>query len=341
MKRPIGLILSAVALSVAAFFSILPTALMVMAGIFADKDHPFIASAPAATPHFFLYLMLAVAVFYAILAAWATLTVIGILRLRSWGRYSILIIGGGLAVLGLFAAVGTLVSHTMLPNLSAQQPNADPRILSAVFLLLTVFYLLVSAIGVWWLVYFNLPAIRELFSSARIQTLSSAGIPASPDPVPTAIKIVAVFLFIGAACCLLCLFLPFPAFFLGFILPLTATHVLYLAFAALSAFAGYGLLRLKESARLLTMAFLILGFCNVAMAALPWYQSRFQTYTAQIIHSMPVMPGQPQSPDTLSSISLLFSALVGLILYGFVFWLLHRHRAAFKTPPPAEPLLEA
>jgi hypothetical protein len=252
---------------------------MVMAGIFADKNHPFIASAPAATPHFFLYLMLAVAVFYAMLAAWATLTVIGILRLRSWARYSILIIGGGLAVLGLFAAVGTLVSHTMLPNLSAQQPNADPRILFAVFFVLTAFYLFVSAIGVWWLIYFNLRAIRDLFSGTRFQIPSSTGIPASPNPVPTPIKIIAVFLFIGSACCLLCLFLPFPAFFLGFILPLTATQVLYLALAALAAFAGYGLLRLKESARLLTMASLILGFCNVAMAALPWYQSRFQTYT--------------------------------------------------------------
>jgi hypothetical protein len=341
MKRPIGLILSAIALSLAAFFSILTTVLMMMAGIFADKHPPFIASAPGATPHFFLYLMLAVAVFYAMLAAWATLTVIGILRLRSWGRYSILIIGGGLAVLGLFAAVGTLVSHIMLPKLSAQQPTADPHILSAVFVALTFFYLLVSAVGVWWLIYFNLRAIRDLFSGARFQTPSSAGIPASPDLVPTPIKIVAVFLFIGAACCLLCLFLPFPAFFLGFILPLSATHVLYLAFAALAAFAGYGLLRLKESARLLTIAFLILGFCNVAMAALPWYQSRFQTYTAQIIRSMPSMPGQSQPPDVFSSISLLFSAFVGLILYGFIFWLLHRHRAAFKTPPPAEPMLEA
>jgi hypothetical protein len=229
----------------------------------------------------------------------------------------------------------------MLPNLSAQQPNADPRILSAVFVVLTAFYLFVSAIGVWWLVYFNLRTIREFFSSARIQTPSSAGILASPDPIPTAIKIVAVLLLFSAACCLLCLFLPFPAFFLGFILPLTATHVLYLAFAAITAFAGYGLLRLKESARLLTMAFLIVGFCNVAMAALPWYQSRFQTYTAQIIHSMPVMPGQPQLSDTFSSIPLLVSAFVGLILYGFVFWLLHRYRAAFKTPPPAESLLEA
>jgi hypothetical protein len=69
------------------------------------------------------YLVLAISVFYAALAVWAILTVIGILRLRSWARYSVLIIGGGLAVIGVFAVFGTLVSRSMLPT---QQPAADP-----------------------------------------------------------------------------------------------------------------------------------------------------------------------------------------------------------------------
>jgi hypothetical protein len=336
MKRPIGLILSAIVLSGAAFFLTLTTGLMVLAGVFADRHQPLIATTPATTPHFFLYLMLAVAVFYAALATWATLTVIGILRLRSWARYSTLIIGGGLAVLGLFAGMGTLVSRTMLPTLSAQQPNADPRILSVVFFVMTGFYLLITAVGVWWLIYFNLRSVREIFSIAKFEILSSTHTLVRPDPVPTSVKIIAGFLFLGAVCCLLCLFLPFPAFLFGFILPITATHILYLAIAALTAVAGYGLLRLKESARLLTMGFLILAFCNLVMAGLPWYQSRLQTYSALITHSMPVMPGQTQLPFTYSLTLLIFSAFVGLIVYGFALWLLHRHRAAFKTPPMLE-----
>jgi len=333
MKRPIGLILSAIVLSLAALFFILTAAFSVLAGVFTDRHHPFIAAPAATTPHFFLYLMLAVAVFYAALATWATLTVIGILRLRSWARYSILIIGGGVAIIGLFAGMGTLLSHAMLPTMSAQQPGADPRILSGIFFAMTAFNLLVSAVGVWWLIYFNLRPIRELFSIAEFQTPSSAGILAGPNPIPAPIKIVAGFLLLGAVCCLFCVFLPFPAFMFGFILPPTATHILYLAFATLAAFAGYGLLHLKESSRLLTMGFLLLGFCNMAMAALPWYHSRMQTYTAQIVNSIPVMPGQPRTPVTYSSMLLLVSAFVGLIVYGFVFWILIRHRAAFKTPP--------
>src|SRR6266576_671567 len=97
MKRPVGLILSAIMLSLAAFFFILTAAFMVFVGIFANHQ-PMIAATPTVTPHFFIYLMLAVAMFYAALATWATLTVIGILRLRSWARYSILIISGGVTV---------------------------------------------------------------------------------------------------------------------------------------------------------------------------------------------------------------------------------------------------
>ncbi len=339
MKRPIGLILSAIVLSLAALFFILTAAFMVFVGIFADH-RPNIATTPFTTQHFFLYLMLAVALFYVALATWAILTIIGILRLRSWARYSILIIGGGITILSLFAAMGTLVSRTILPNLAAQQPNVDRHIFSIVSFVIVAFYLIVAAVGVWWLIYFNLRSIRELFSIAKFRIPSPIDTLVTPDPVPPAIKIVAGFLLLGAVFCLLCIFLPFPAFFLGFILPPKVSHILYVAFTALASFAGYGLLRLKESARLLTIAFLLLGFCNLAMLALPWYQSRLNTYTAQIMQSIPLMQGQFPPPVAYSSALLLFSCTFGLIVYGFVFWLLHRHRAAFQTPAPSEPMLE-
>src|SRR5271156_2340944 len=130
MKRPIGLILSAIVLSLAALFLLLLTALTAFASIFAQHQ-PSIA----ATPHFALYLMLAVSAFYAVLATWAIFTVIGILRLRSWGRYSILIIGGGLAFIGVLAAAFSLVfSRTMLPALQAQQLMTNPHLMSIVFM---------------------------------------------------------------------------------------------------------------------------------------------------------------------------------------------------------------
>jgi hypothetical protein len=324
MKRPVGLILSIVVLGLAALFLLLLTAVMVLAGIHA-RNQPSIS----AEPHFVTYLMLAVSVFYAALSVWAILTVIGILRLRSWGRYSILIIGGGFSVLGLLAAVFTLVGRTMF---SAQQPQPmiDPHMMTVVFLLLTVFYLFIAAIGIWWLVYFNLRPVRDLFANPSLLSQSTPTDPFSRTP--TAIKIIGVFLLLGSVCCLMCAFLPFPAFLFGFIVPLPATHILYLCFAIITAFAGYGLLRLKESARLLTISFLIVGSCNLALVALPWYQARFSQYTTQLTSYIPTIPGQPQVTPTYNSAFYLICVVAGIVVYGVILWLLHRHRAAFKAP---------
>jgi hypothetical protein len=328
MKRPVGLILSATVLSLAALFFVLLTVLMVAAGVHSENQ-PVIS----ASPHFLMYLMLAISVFYAALTVWAILTVIGILRLRSWGRYSILIIAGGLFVLGLFAALFTLLGRTMF-SAQSPQPMVDPHIKSAVFFLLTVFYLFLAAVGIWWLVYFNLRSVRELFANPSLLSQS----PLSRTPM--AIKIIGCFLLFGSACCLLCLFLPFPGFFFGFILPPAAARILYICFAIISAFAGYGLLRLKESARLLTIGFLIVGSCNLALVTLPWYQARFSQYAAQLTSYIPTVPGQV-SP-VYNNAFYLFIAIVGIVVYGAIFWLLHRHRAAFKAPPSPPPtMLEA
>jgi hypothetical protein len=67
----------------AALFLLLSTALTAFAGIFVEHQ-PSIAAAP----HFIRYFVLTISAFYAILAVWPILTVIGILRLCSWGRYS-------------------------------------------------------------------------------------------------------------------------------------------------------------------------------------------------------------------------------------------------------------
>jgi hypothetical protein len=333
MNRPVGLILSAIVLSLAALFLLLLTALTAFASIFAQHQPSIVA-----TPHFALYLMLAVSAFYAVLAVWAIFTVIGILRLRFWGRYSILVIGAGLAVIGVLAAAFSLLfSRTMLPALQAQQPAVDPHIFSIIFMVMAAIYLLVAAVGIWWLIYFNLRSIREIFSTPVMLVSSSANAGGSFSRTPTAIRIIGGFLLFSALCCLLCAFLPFPAFLLGFILPPSATHVLYVCFAAVTAFAGYGLLRLKESARLLTIGFLILGCCNIVLAILPWYQAQLRLYLRQLTAAMPTMPGQPRIFFDYTVTLILISCIWGLIVYGLVFWLLHRHRAAFKTPP----LLEA
>ena len=91
----------------------------------------------------------------------------------------------------------------------------------------------------------------------------------------------------------------------------------------------------------MTIAFLILGCCNMVLVVLPWYQNRLRLYMTQLTASMPTMPGQPQILFNYTATLMILSCILGLVIYGFVFWLLHRHRAAFKTLPAAEPILEA
>jgi hypothetical protein len=244
MKRPIGLILSAIVLSLAALFLLLLSAVSVFTSLFASRQ-----PSTAAMPHFVTYLFVALSIFYAAQAVWAILTVIGILRLRSWARYSILIIGGGLVVIGVFLLLGTLLSRTMLPALQTQQPAIDPHIMSIVLMVMGALYLLITAVGIWWLTYFNLRSIRELFSN-QAMAVPTSSTASRFSRTPTAIKIIGGFLLFSAVCCLLCAFVPFPAFVFGFILPPAPTHVLYICLAALAAFMGYGLLRLNEPARL-------------------------------------------------------------------------------------------
>jgi hypothetical protein len=81
-------------LGLAALLPLLAAAFMAFAGLLVGHQ-----AAPPELPHFAILLILAVGIFDAILAVWAILTVIGIVRLRLWARYSILIIGGSIGTM--------------------------------------------------------------------------------------------------------------------------------------------------------------------------------------------------------------------------------------------------
>jgi hypothetical protein len=333
MNRPIGLILSAIVLSLAALFLLLMTVLMAFGSVFAGHQ-----SSIAATPHFVTYFMLAISVFYAALAVWAILTVIGILRLRLWARYSILIIGGGVAAMSLLSIFILAVSRSMMPA----QPGIDPHIAKIVLLVIALFYALIAGIGIWWLVYFNRRPIRELFRNPVLLSGPSENAASALAEVPIAITILGCFFLFGAVCCIPLIFLPLPAFILGFILPARSAHVLYFVCVLLTGFMGYGLLQLKESARLTTIAFLTFGLCNTALSLLPWYQAQFRQYMAHFISMIPTLPGQPAPNHFYTGTMIIFSSLIGFVINLFLLWLLHRHRLAFHaSAPPAEPMLGA
>jgi hypothetical protein len=229
-------------------------------------------------------MVILMAVFVMVLVVWAVATVVGILRLRNWGRISILIFGGCMAIFGLFGLLGTFMMSTFMHAMPAMQPSPPAFIMQAAMIIMSAINSFTLAIGIWWLIYFNLHKVKAAFvPPAMLPTLLPDGTPdgillpyAAPPPAPsyfppapTAITIMGWFLLVSALCCLLVMLIPFPGFFLGFIATGIGKDLLYLAFAALAAYSGWGLLHLRESGRRVAIAYLCLGIVQMPLLLTP------------------------------------------------------------------------
>jgi hypothetical protein len=157
------------------------------------RHMPVTVEAPgmASQPGFLLGFMIFAILFYLALAAWAIATVVGLFRMRSWARISIMIIGGGLAAIGLFSTLMSMAMPHIMKSMPPT-PGADPTMMRIVFIVFAVIWLLIAAIGLWWLVYFALRNTREAFAQAKDQqglpttgTGMAAAYPAPAYPPPT------------------------------------------------------------------------------------------------------------------------------------------------------------
>jgi len=247
-------------------------------------------------------------------------------------------------------------------------PTTNPAMLRGAFLFMAIVWLLITAIGIGWLVYFALRRTREAFAQATLQRgLPTSGITAYPAPSspmtdftvarpmvyeppplptetylppippqpaaparPTSITIIAVLMFIGAVTTLLMTLLPIPAFFFGVVLPGWTGRVLYLVFACVSGFAGVGLLRLQKPAWVLTFAFYGLGLLNVLSMALPGVRQRMLNYQQSLSHTMRGGMPTPVFGQNIMNFILLSSMIFDVFLIVFLMVLLWRARWAFE-----------
>jgi hypothetical protein len=347
MKRPVGLILTSILLALEAGFLLLLAALMTFTGI-ATSRSPAIATSPVTGAKFVLIFSLGIATGFALFAVWAICTLIGLLRLRNWARISMLILGGGQTFVGLIAAVGMLAMIFIpLPI----PPNQAPHLQAIAFSVLGLFYAVVAAVGIWWLVYFSRTAIRDLFLNPSHDI---AGLPPTPFQtgqtfskpgrfahVPASIMIIGSLYLLSACICALLALLPFPAFMMGVIFTSFGAHILYLSIAIVAGAIGYGLLRLANWARIATLVMLGIGFLNAGLALLPWYEARFRLYNRQVTDSMHLPAPAVFMPD-LTHFYTIFGVLTIVLFNGAIFWFLQRHKRAFHaTPPPPAVALES
>lgn len=255
------------------------------------------------------YFVIGMANVVILLAAWGIATAVGIFRRRRWARMSILIFAAILA----FFAVGGAAMMAVIPL--PETPGADPSIMPIVRAVIVGFYCVLAAIGAWWLVLFNLTRSQPYFS----------GPVTTSEPVrPLSITIIGWYFLFGALCCLPMALFRFPFMFLGIIFTEAGAICLYLAFAAVQMYLGLGLLRLREPARVASIAY----FCVMVVSGISsLVPSRQQELLRQmrLAYSWMNQPGQDSYPFQLQwPFTLLMLLLAGLPVY-----FLHLRRAAF------------
>src|SRR5467141_1459569 len=159
MSRPVGVTASAIVAILGSIFTLLLAAFSV-ASLFIATTQP----QPPNSPQF-------VIVGAAILTAFAGVgiwTSVGIFRLRSWARTSILVFAGFLAASSILGLLATMAVPTP-PAMTAGTEQLFHRVI-------LVMFGLPLAIAVWWLIQFNTPSTKAAFASP----ISDA---ASPRPL--------------------------------------------------------------------------------------------------------------------------------------------------------------
>src|ERR1035438_1782838 len=262
MKRLPGVIFSAIIRLLVSLLQLLMALAMGIGGAVEQSQirsgvHPGVAATPP-IPTWMPIFTYGLCVVFAALTVWAILTVVGLFRMRRWARYSILAIGGCLALVGLPAMLVSLLMLAVPLSVpaggDASQVHNVQAMTKVVFGVVGLFYGMIGAVGVSWLVYFNRKKVCDEFNSALGQSV--------PSRRPFLVSAIAVLTMIGGPGCLLMALLPLPGAFLGLTLYGWQRALVFLVYAVLVTAAGVGLWRLEEWGRRLAMAMQLVGLAQ-------------------------------------------------------------------------------
>ncbi len=304
MTRSIGVTVIAVLSLLGSVFTLLMG--VVMAWVMFRVPDPSPSQFPGSPTFFKLMLSLAV-LMYVLPAIWGIWTSIGLFKLKSWARLSILVFS---VLLILMSGCGGLMS-LVVPIPSPPNQPSDPAIASGVRIFMGVFSATLTGLGIWWVVFFNRAKVRQQFVSAVPVPEDGPLLPASyamqsPQVVtrtqrvaqrPLSFTILAWFLLVGCLFIPLNLWLHTPGVLLTKVLIGWPAAVFYLVHAALQLYIGIGLLRLRPAARVVGIWYFVFAFANAAVFYLtPGGHARMLTLLERQRSMFPWMqPWQNQS----------------------------------------------
>jgi hypothetical protein len=298
MSRPVGVTASAIVAILGSIFALLLAALSVTS--------LFIATAQPQPPNSPQFVIAGAAMFtaFAVFGIW---TSVGIFRLQSWARTSIMVFAGFLAAGSILGLLGAIAMPTP-PGMTAGTEQLFRRVIAVMFGL-------PLAIAVWWLIQFNTRSTKAAFASSIADARS---------PRPLSITIIAWVSILGGASCVFAILARGPAFLFGATFNGWTAGVIYAVFGALSLFIGKGLLDLREEARVLAIGWFGFSFVHGSLIALvPSLRQRMFELQRAIAQNQKT----PIAFDQGNFMNVIF-AFSAIVLAGAI-WFLIRNRAAF------------
>jgi hypothetical protein len=295
MSRPVGVTASAIVAILGSIFTLL-LAVLSVASLFIETPQP-------QYPQF----VIAGAVMFAAFAGIGIWAAVGLFRLRSWARTSILVFAGFLAVGCIFSLLITM-AVPIPPEMTAGTKDSFRRAMVVIFGI-------PLAIAVWWLIQFNTQSTKAAFASPISDAASLR---------PLSITIIAWASIFGGASCVLGILTRIPAFLFGGIFNGWTAGVIYAVFGALSLFIGKGLLDLREEARVLAIGWFGFSFVHASLVTLvPALRQR-------LIESQRAFTHNQQNPIAFDQSIVVYGVFgVAAIVAAGGIWFLIRNRTAF------------
>jgi hypothetical protein len=334
MARSAGITVSAVVVFIGSALTVLFGAVAVLGSLLLNSR-----LIPNAPPHLG-YIVIVEALFACAFGGWGIASGVGLIQTKEWARTSMIVFAAILMLFSLPAAL--ILAFIQLPV--PKDPNVPSDFATAVRVVIVLFYGLLAALAGFWLFFFNTRSVKAQFhhkqavveaTPAHLHAETpSANLGAPIHARPLSITIIGWFLVIGSACGPLSLLyshavfrtVPLPLCFFGFFVFGRIAASIFLAWVIMQIIAAIGLLRLRNWARLATIALQCLGVLNmVLLVAVPGNRARFQHMMDSAMASINL-----QMPQQVSSS---FPAWIGMIaslpIFLVILWFLITQKKAF------------
>lgn len=327
MKRSAGVTVSAVIAFLGSGAALLWGASLFLVGS--------LARAQLSQPPFLRYATYFIGILFVGFAAWGIASGVGLLRLHEWARLSLLVY----SVLLLFVCLPGLIIFLVMPiptPPNVGDPESFKQALVATRIFVAGLYGILISLATFWLWLFNTRTVKEQFKGLTTVDASLA----HTSRRPISITIIAWYLLISACFFPMMLLFHFPIFLLGLFVKGWGATLIMLVMSAFQIVMGFGLLKLRPWARIMSICyFAFFLFNSFALVLIPGTQARFEDAQAEIqrvLGTSPTVLGTTQNPIHFP---MWFALVVTLPVFGVLLWFIARSKGAFMpAPPPSEPL---